>query len=236
MIARSRPSVDSQLRHELARASRITSSRVATIMTGSYKAWNTLAKEMREAVPAPMYSGKATGVPALDWGHQHEDQACELFWLRHPEYEMEDERWLYWHDPRNAVFYELCGTSPDRTLFQRAQRVSGLEAKCPYDEEIYRRYRLEDRCPPEYRPQICWHMIVSDLPHWYFVAFNPREREDFRYVECKIYRDYIYEGELMERVNRFIGGYLAGETFKPAAPTAADFEALFGATTKGEQQ
>lgn len=218
----------SKYRHSLARANRITSSRIPVIATGNYRAWNTLAHKIRTAKPAPIHSRRDSGVASLDWGHNNEDQCCERFWLRHPEYEVEDENWLYWHDPAARVFYELCGTSPDRTLYQRGQRVSGIEAKCPYDQDIYTRYRLEDCCPPEYMPQIHWHMIVSNLPYWWFVSFDPREREDFQYVERRIERDPVYENELMDRVNRFIGGYLAGETFKPSQHTAETFKELFG--------
>lgn len=215
-------------RHSLARANRITSSRIGVIATGDYRAWNTLAQKMRTAKPAPIRSRRRSGVPSLDWGHEHEPQACELFWLRHPEYEMEDEHWCYWYDPRAKVFYELCGTSPDRTLYQLARRVSGVECKCPYDPEIFRRYRLEDRCPPEYMAQVAWHMIVTDTPYWWFVAFDPRDLEGLQFVERRIERNYAYEAELMDKVNRYIAGYLAGETFKPKRPTAETYKELFG--------
>lgn len=215
-------------RHSLARANRITSSRIGTIATGNYQAWNTLADKIRNAKPAPIRSRRESGVASLDWGHRHEPQAKALFWKLHPEYELEDEHWCYWHDPRAKVLYELCGTSPDATLYQKARRVSGLEVKCPYDPAIYRRYRLEDRCPPEYQAQVHWHMIVTDTPYWWFVSFDPREVEPLMYVERRIERDYAYEAELMEKVNRFIGGYLAGEHFKPKTHTAADYAALFG--------
>jgi len=187
-----------------------------------------MAHKMRTAKPAPIRSRRDCGVASLDWGHNTEDQACEQFWLRHPEYEMENEHWLYWHDLRATVLWEMCGTSPDRTLYQLAQRVSGVEAKCPYDPDIYRRYRLEDRCPPEYLPQITWHMLVSDLPYWWFVSFDPRESVSLQYVDRRIERDNAYECELMGRVNRFIGGYLAGEVFKPRQHSAASFKELFG--------
>lgn len=209
-------------RHALARANRITSSRIAAIATGDYRAWNKLAETMRTAKPAPI-GQKRTGVPSLDWGNRHEAQALATFWLEHPEYELWDEHWLYWHDPRNAVMYELAGTSPDATLHQLGQRVSGVEAKCPYDPAIHEAYIHEGVLPLIYQPQVAWHMIVSDLPYWWFCSFDPRKTDDRRFWALRCERDWAYEGELMDRVNRFVAGYLAGETFKPKAYHAADF-------------
>ncbi len=186
-----------------------------------------MAKKIREAKPAPIRSRRDSGVASLDWGHNHEDQACESFWLRHPEYDMHNEHWCYWHDPRQKVFYTLCGTSPDRTLYKNMIRVSGLEAKCPYDEDIFRRYWSEERCPPEYMPQIYWHMIVTGLDYWWFVAFDPRAPESHQYYELRVELDMAYASELMAKVNRFIGGYLAGETFKPTLFNRTTYEEIF---------
>ena len=83
--------------HRLARTHRLTSSRIGTIATGNFKAWNTLAENMRNASPAPIGSKRKSGVAPLDWGHTHEDWLCAQFWLRHPEYDMRDERWCWWH-------------------------------------------------------------------------------------------------------------------------------------------
>ena len=217
----------SKYKHSLARANRITSSRIGIIATGNYRAWNSMAEKIRTAKPAPIRSRRPSGVKPLDWGHQHEDRACSLFWLQHAEYDMFDEHWRYWHDPRNKVMYELCGTSPDRTLYQRLEMVSGVEAKCPWDQDIFRRYWSEGVLPEEYRPQVAWHMVVTDLPDWWFVSFDPRATESRQYFELRCERDYAYEAELMDRVTRFIEGYIAGEEFKPKQPTGRTYEELF---------
>ena len=182
---------------------------------------------MRTANPAPI-GQKRTGVPSLDWGNKHERQAAAEWWLRHPEYEMEDEGWCYWHDPRNKVMYELCGTSPDRTLYRRLERVSGVEVKCPYSEAIHDEYCQLGVVPAEYRAQVAWHMICTDTPYWWFVSFDPRRDDERRLLELKVERDWAYEGELMDKVTRFIAGYLAGEEFKPKAITAATYDEVFG--------
>lgn len=219
------------LQHRIARTHRITSSRIGTISTGSFKAWNTLAKKMREAKPAPINSKRKSGVASLDWGHEHEDWLCAQFWLRHSEYDMHDERWCWWHDPRNKVLWEMCGTSPDRTLYQNIggfpHRVSGVEAKNPFDPDIHRRYREVGGLPPEYKAQVFWHMIVADTPNWWFVSGDPRIKDDLNYFEVLIERDPAYESILMHKVNRFIGGYLNHETFQPTQYNKTAYQEIF---------
>ena len=69
-------------------------------------------------------------------------------------------------------------------------------------------------------------MIVTDTPCWWFVAFDPRDRK-YGYVDRKIERDWAYEGQLMDKVNRFIGGYIAGEIFKPKQYDHTTYKELF---------
>ena len=90
-----------------------------------------------------------------------------------------------------------------------------LEAKCPFLPDVHHRYWSEGVVPTEYEPQVRWQMIVTDVPYSYFVSFDPRAVEDKRYWELRVERDPGYETELMAKVDRFIGGYLAGEEFKP---------------------
>ena len=218
--------------HAIARARRITSSRIPVIATGDFKAWNTLAKRMRIAQPAPIHSTGPSGVASLDWGRRHENWACGQFWLRHQEYDIHDERWCHWYDPENKVMWEMCGTSPDRTMYQDVrgfpERVSILEAKCPWDQSIHRDYREVGDCPRGYRPQVYWHMIVSDAPSCWFVSADPRLKdEDLNYFEIEVPRDPAYEASLLHKVNRFIGGYLAGEEFQPTEYNRSTYEEIF---------
>lgn len=214
--------------HALSRANRITSSRIRTIATGDYRAWNTLSRKIREAKPAPIGSRRDSGVASLDWGHNNEPQACSQFWLRHPEYEMMDEHWCHWHDPRAKVLWENCGTSPDKTLYKGFDRVSGLEAKCPWIQEIHRTYWSCGVLPYEYQPQVFWHMIVTDCLYWWFISYDPRDKNEVRqYFELKVYRDPAYESELMDKVNRFLGGHLAGEEFKSTLYNRSTYEEIF---------
>lgn len=196
----------------LARAGRITSSRIAVIANGDYRSWNTLADAMRKASPAPI--GQRSGVPQLDWGHKYEPRACAEFFFRHPEYDVENEPFRYWHDPKDRVHWQLCSASPDRTLYQRLQFVGVVEAKCPYNPGIHRQYWSDGVVPEIYRPQVYWQMIVTDSDHGWFVSYDPREPLDVGYFDLKVPRGEPYEAALMAKVDRFIGGYLAGETFK----------------------
>jgi len=218
--------------HRIARTHRITSSRIPVIATGDFKAWNTLARKMREAKPAPIGAQRRTGVKPLDWGHQHEDWLCAQFWLRHQEYDMHDERWVWWHQPENKVLWDMCGTSPDRTLYQNIagfpRRVSGVEAKNPWRQEIHRDYREAGILPIEYKPQVYWHMMCADSLDWWFISGDPRvEEDDLNYFECRVGRDPGYESTLMHKVNRFIGGYLRGEEFKPTEYNRTTYQEIF---------
>ena len=223
----------SELRqHRIARTHRITSSRIPVIAAGNYKAWNTLAKEMREAKPAPIRSKGRTGVAPLDWGHDHEDWLCAQFWLRHPEYDMHDEHWVYWHDPANKIMWQMCGTSPDRTLYQDTEgfpaRTSILEVKCPWRQEIHRDYRETGDLPPEYKPQTHWHMICADTPSCWFVSGDPRLKDDdLNYFEVKVERNYHYQEILLHKVNSFIVGYLSGTEFEPTEYNAETYKEIF---------
>jgi hypothetical protein len=196
-----------------ARAGRITSSRIAVIATGNYAHWNKLAEILRKAEPHPI--GQRSGVAPLDWGHRNEPRACGEFWFRHPEFHVEHEDFRYWYDPRDKVHWELCGASPDRTLYQKARLVGVVEAKCPYNKDVHRQYWSDGVLPEEYAPQVYWQMMVTDAPCSYFISFDPRAIADRRYWELLVERSPAYETELMAKVDRFIGGYLAGEIFKP---------------------
>ena len=73
-----------------------------------------------------------------------------------------------------------------------------------------------------------WHMIVSDAPSCWFVSADPRLKdEDLNYFEIEVPRDRAYEASLLHKVNRFIGGYLAGEEFQPTEYNRATYEEIF---------
>lgn len=195
-----------------ARAGRITSSRVAVIATGDYKAWNSLAEQLRKREIHTI--GQRSGVPPLDWGHKYEPMAAGEFWFRHPEMNIEHELFCYWHDPKDVVHWQTCGASPDRTIWRGDQRVGVVEIKCPYKPSIHREYWGTGVLPYWYEPQFYWQLIVTDAPEGWFVSFDPREPDDLAYFELRMPRNQSYEQELMGKVDRFIGGLLAGETFK----------------------
>lgn len=202
------------------------------IATGSFKAWNTLAKQMREAKPAPIGSTAPTGVAPLDWGHKHEPWLIGQFWLRHPEYDLHDERWIHWHDPADKVMWEIAGTSPDATLYQDVdgfpKRVAILEAKNPWRQEIHRDYREAGDLPREYRPQMFWHLMVADAPYGWFLSGDSRLKDDdLNYFEVQVERDPAYESNLMFKVKRFIKGFLAGEEFQPIQFNRETYEHIF---------
>ena len=72
-------------------------------------------------------------------------------------------------------------------------------------------------------------MICGDVPHWWFVSGDPRDEDpETNYFELPVQRDPMYESILMHKVDRFLGGYLAGETFKPVTYDRSTYEEIFG--------
>lgn len=216
--------------HGALRAGRITGSAAQRIMTSSRTAWNTIAKDLRN--PRPFYSVEDTpNMPApLAWGQIHEKQAAGRFWDSHPEYDIWDPKFLYWHDATDRIRVRHLGYSPDRLLSRAGfdTPMGGLELKCPYDGAVHLEV-VRNRCVPEWcKWQILHGMWVSDLDDWWFVSFDPRvEAEGYNYFECRVIPSDRDMARLRSTINEFMEGFIAGERFTPREPSAADLDRMF---------
>lgn len=216
--------------HGALRAGRITGSIAQRIMTSSRTAWNTIARDLRN--PRPFYSVEDTPhmPPPLAWGQTYERQAAALFWDHHPEYDLWDPKFLYWHDPSDRVRVRHFGYSPDRLISPAGFDTpsGGLETKCPYDQQVHMEV-VRGRCVPVWAKwQVYWGMTVSDLPDWWFVSFDPRvEDERWRYFECRVIPDPKDLERLRSTVNEFLEGFTMEQRFTPLDPTAADLDRMF---------
>lgn len=216
--------------HGALRAGRITGSIAQRIMTSSRSAWNTIARDLRN--PRPFYSVEDTpNMPeALAWGQTHEKQATAEFWERHPEYDVWDPKFIYWHDPTDIVRVRHFGYSPDRLLSRTwtDTPIGGLETKCPFDQAVHMAV-VRGGCVPEWaRWQVYHGMLVSDLPEWWFVSFDPRVQDpDWRYFECRVIPHPRDMERLRSTLDEFLHGFTMGERFAPLDPTAADLDRMF---------
>lgn len=212
------------------RAGRISGSVAQRIMTSSRSTWNRIAEELRN--PRPFYSVEDTpNMPApLAWGQIHEKQAAGMFWDRHPEYDIWDPKFIYWHDPSDLVRVRHFGYSPDRLLSRAGfdTPCAGLETKCPYDEQVHIEIIRHRQVPEWAKWQVYHGLNVSGFDHWWFVSFDPRvEDSDWRYFERRVVPDPKDMQKLRDTLDEFLQGYTMGERFTPQNPTAADFDKMF---------
>jgi len=214
--------------HAQVRASRITGTRVKKVMTGNSTTLNNLADTMRKAEPKLLGQG---GTAALDWGVDHEDQAAYRFWEKHPEYQIADPKWCYWHDPQDRIHHDHCGYSTDRLLTYKHNGTAlsvPLEIKCPFNPDIHQAYIKAGCVPEEYKYQVAWGMAVTNSDCAWFVSFDPREKSDeYGWFELCVKRDHAFEAQIIERVNRFLESYTMGDDFRPTTPTAQKYKEMF---------
>lgn len=207
--------------HAAARRHRLTASRAADLMTGSYRVWNRLAWDMRGE---QRILGQKSGVPALDWGIEHERQVLAWVWERHADWDIERGGLLLHHDREHPLFSRFCACSPDGVRI--ADETWGIEVKAPFNPEIHLRYVRSGRVPEEYDAQIQFSLWCSGYPRWLFVTGDPRF-DDNRYMELAVEPDPVYQARLTELATEFLEGYSAGDEFKPRQPSAANFDKMF---------
>lgn len=215
-----------------ARAGRISGTIAQRIMTAaSRQTWNTIAEDLRN--PRPFYDPDDTpNMPEqLRWGHEHEHEAAGQFWMRHPEFDVHNPRFLHWHDPTQANMVRHYCVSPDRMLTlpgHDTSWIAGLEIKCPFDAGVHAEVIRNKAVPDWCIWQIYHGMFVSGLTRWFFVCYDPRPRlEAARYFELEVPYEPQRMTRLISTLSEFLDGYTSGETFRPLSYTAADFDRMF---------
>lgn len=216
--------------HAALRTGRITGSIAQRIMTSSRSAWNTIARDLNN--PRPFYSIENTpNMPEpLAWGQTHERQAASEFWFRHPEYDVQDPKFLHWHDPGSTFHVRHFGFSPDRMLSRAGFDTprAGLEIKCPFDGAEHVATIKAGYLPHKYKWQVNHGLWVSNLPEWWFVSYDPRvQAEEWRYYELRIVPDPRELDTLARTLTEFLEGYLAGEKFGPRTLDAKTLNNMF---------
>lgn len=195
------------------RGHRLTGSQMKTIMTGTYKGWNSLAKELRD--PKPYFA--ATSVAPLAWGLKWEPVASAQWWWRAmPKGLMVTDAFCFAEDDR-------IGCTPDVLMIEGLDTIlEGREFKCPYKSDVHLGYLADGVCPTAYIPQVQHCMWVTGLEEWGFTSFDPRQKhERHRHMDIVVTRDVGYIEQMAERTDRFFKGFESGEDFKPPKPLSA---------------
>jgi hypothetical protein len=207
------------------RRGKLSGSMAKDLMSGSYRVWNRLLRDLRD--PPPFYNGTSPNTPApLRWGKEHENRALAIWWDKHPTldlanpvcvpYRGEDPLWT-----RNVV------VSPDRVILSSEKTVAGLELKCPYTEEQMPRWVAAKSCPPEHFDQCSFGRLVTGLPLWVFVAYDPRMAEENQFFEVEVPVPPSYLDEMFEKGTRLLTMLESGGEFEPTSRKAASLKEMF---------
>lgn len=233
---------------ELLRQGKLTGSRVQKIMQGTWRAWNSVAAEMRD--PKPFFTvDQAPNMPeALKWGQLTEPQAAARFWEEHEEYEIDNPRFLNWHDPKQTELYKYMAVSPDRMLRKVSSITvpgrnpmemewrnvisdtysAGLELKCPYNGEVHAETIRQRILPARHKWQVYHGMYVAGLDEWWFASFDPRVTErEYQMFDLHVRAERTEMRRLEATLNEFLDGFTSGRDFTPRGKTARDFSAMF---------
>lgn len=210
------------------RRGKLSGSRAAALMSGSYRQWNSLLKELRK--PPPFYGVSARTPAPLAWGTNHEEQALAIWWDRHPRLDLVNPVCVAYHDPEDVLWSRHVVVSPDRMIYdpKPARVIGGLELKCPFLEGKLAAWRAQGVCPPEHFDQCAWGQLVTNIKQWRFVAFDPRleEPEDFFEVEVAVPDGYL--AKMYEQGTVFLRMLESGAEFEPTVRSAKRMKEMFG--------
>jgi len=221
--------------HAQARAGKVTGSVMATIMTGGYKALNTLAAQLNREAENPPILGVESGIVAMDWGIRNEPIAAGIYWEKHPGTELLGPGWYEWHDDQAAHYRRWVGVSLDDCYYEAGHLIP-LEIKCPYNPAVHQAYIKGGTVPTEYIPQAALQMACLDAPYATFASFDPRETSDeYRWFEVKCLRDLEYEARMLQKLDYFLDHYTTGEAFEPKEPDAQAILEMFKPLKRNKQ-
>jgi hypothetical protein len=212
--------------HGVMRRGKLSGSRAKDLMSGSFRVWNALLKELRE--PPPFY-GVGPNTPApLKWGKGHEDRALAIWWDKHPTLDLENPVCLNYHGD-DPLWARHVVVSPDRTIYDPAREVTiaGLELKCPYEEGKLARWAAAKACPAEHFDQCAFGRLVTGLPRWFFVAYDPRLAEEDQFFEVEVLVPQSYLDAMFEKGTTFLRMLESGGEFEPTSRNAAKLKEMF---------
>lgn len=178
-----------------ARLGRVTSSRVADIVTRTKSGYST----SRANYMAQLLSERLTGIAvegfsnaAMQWGADHEEVARAAY-----EFQFDQAVELVGFVSHPSI--AQTGASPDGFL-----GASGLiEIKCP-NTATHIDTLLSGDIPLKYETQILWQMACTGRDWCDFVSFDPRLPESMALFVKRLHRDDAKIRELEEQVTAFL--------------------------------
>jgi hypothetical protein len=212
--------------HGAMRAGKLSGTMAKDLMSGSFRAWNALLRELRS--PRPFY-GVGPNTPApLAWGKRHEDRALAIWWDKHPMLDLENPVCVDYHDVDDPLWSKHVVTSPDRMVYDPRLRrvVRGLELKVPYTEDKMAGWVRSKACPAEHFDQCAWGQLVTGLP-WVFVAYDPRMAEENQFFEVDVIVPQSYLDDMYAKGTQLLRMLESGGEFVPTTRKAANLKEMF---------
>jgi putative phage-type endonuclease len=171
------------------RKGRATASQADLILTPTGKPSVSRIKYMRKLArecacddPLEWFGNKYT-----DWGHNHEDEARELF---------EDTTGLMVQTVGFCTRPDgIIGFSPDGLIMDSDGKWNqGLEIKCPSPDK-HVEYLMEGKMPDEYKIQVHWSLAASGLSAWWFMSYFPGLNPFIIKVEADEFTEKVKEAQ-----------------------------------------
>jgi hypothetical protein len=186
-----------------------------------------MLKALRE--PRPFF-GVGPNTPApLRWGKEHEDRALAIWWERHALLDLANPVCVAYHNVEDPLWSRHAVVSPDRVVYdpREAKIVAGLELKAPFTEEKMPQWVLGKQCPAEHFDQCAFGRLVTNLPLWIFVAYDPRMAEGNEFFEVPVIVPESYLAEMYEKGTQFLRMLESGQEFEPTTRQAAKLKEMF---------
>lgn len=130
------------------------------------------------------------GSKSMAWGTDLEAHAREAYEIESGNIVTESSFLLH-------PVHDFIGASPDGLCPDR-----GLEMKCPHEESVHVQTWIEGM-PEDHVPQVQGNMLVTGLPRWDFVSYDPRQAEPWRLYIQTIERDEAYIKTLLTALLQF---------------------------------
>jgi hypothetical protein len=204
------------------RLGKVTASRFGDVM-GSPAAWRSYAREIRDGIELRrrIDAGEEVELPpsfcneAMEWGNTYEDVA-------RAEYEMRFDVDVIVPDFIVHPSLPHVGCSADGLIHRVInygeyagmviKNEGGIEAKCPFNQNVHARTLITREMPAEHRPQVQGVIWVCGLLWCDFTSFDPRRDDDGRLFVARQPRDETYIALLAERVGRFWQFVVSGDS------------------------